>query len=52
MSFLSKGTAWEAGRTQDVVITGVVATAFALGTAGLVWIVVVIRCGLAGSVWP
>lgn len=53
MSFRSKGTLLEEeDRTEDVLINFIVAAAFGFGTAGVIWIVVMIRCGLAGSLWP
>ncbi len=52
MSFRPKGASLEEERTEDVLIKFIVAAAFGLGTAGLIWIVVMIRCCLAGSVWP
>ena len=50
MSFRSKGTSLEEERTEDALIRFIVAAAFGIGTAGLIWIVVMIRCSLAGSV--
>ena len=53
MSFRLKVTSVKGDESsEDALIRLVVAAAFGLGTAGLIWILVAIRCGLAGSVCP